>query len=147
MRLNKGLIFLLVFACGVEVFSQSVSTPYSNYGLGEIADFSLPHHEAMAGLGVGSPGSYNINSQNPAWLVYNFLTTFQTGLKGETRNYSGGEGNKTDRSGSLRYLAVSFPFIPSKWSSSVTLLPYSSCLLYTSPSPRDRQKSRMPSSA
>ena len=25
--------------------------------------------------------------------------------------------------------------------------PYSSCLLYTSPSPRDRQKSRMPSSA
>ena len=25
--------------------------------------------------------------------------------------------------------------------------PYSNCLLYTSPSPRDRQKSRMPSSA
>ena len=25
--------------------------------------------------------------------------------------------------------------------------PYGSCLLYTSPSPRDRQKSRMPSSA
>ena len=25
--------------------------------------------------------------------------------------------------------------------------PYDSCLLYTSPSPRDRQKSRMPSSA
>ena len=30
----------------------------------------------------------------------------------------------------------------------VNLLPdYKSCLLYTSPSPRDRQKSRMPSSA
>ena len=27
------------------------------------------------------------------------------------------------------------------------LIPYTSCLLYTSPSPRDRQKSRMPSSA
>ena len=27
------------------------------------------------------------------------------------------------------------------------LAPYSTCLLYTSPSPRDRQKSRMPSSA
>ena len=26
-------------------------------------------------------------------------------------------------------------------------MPYRSCLLYTSPSPRDRQKSRMPSSA
>ena len=28
-----------------------------------------------------------------------------------------------------------------------SLMPYSICLLYTSPSPRDRQKSRMPSSA
>ena len=28
-----------------------------------------------------------------------------------------------------------------------TYLDYSACLLYTSPSPRDRQKSRMPSSA
>ena len=27
------------------------------------------------------------------------------------------------------------------------IMPYISCLLYTSPSPRDRQKSRMPSSA
>ena len=26
-------------------------------------------------------------------------------------------------------------------------IPYKTCLLYTSPSPRDRQKSRMPSSA
>ena len=29
----------------------------------------------------------------------------------------------------------------------VELGPHSTCLLYTSPSPRDRQKSRMPSSA
>ena len=29
----------------------------------------------------------------------------------------------------------------------VPSLPHSSCLLYTSPSPRDRQRSRMPSSA
>ena len=27
------------------------------------------------------------------------------------------------------------------------MMPYLTCLLYTSPSPRDRQKSRMPSSA
>ena len=29
----------------------------------------------------------------------------------------------------------------------VLLVPWKTCLLYTSPSPRDRQKSRMPSSA
>ena len=31
--------------------------------------------------------------------------------------------------------------------STVLLVPFYICLLYTSPSPRDRQKSRMPSSA
>ena len=36
-------------------------------------------------------------------------------------------------------LAANYPF--------ATIDPNSSCLLYTSPSPRDRQKSRMPSSA
>ena len=36
----------------------------------------------------------------------------------------------------------------SAWVSQVTLYGYlKTCLLYTSPSPRDRQKSRMPSSA
>ena len=29
----------------------------------------------------------------------------------------------------------------------IAQMPYEDCLLYTSPSPRDRQKSRMPSSA
>ena len=29
----------------------------------------------------------------------------------------------------------------------LAMIPFSICLLYTSPSPRDRQKSRMPSSA
>ena len=34
---------------------------------------------------------------------------------------------------------------PSGWR--LLVLPFTPCLLYTSPSPRDRQKSRMPSSA
>ena len=33
------------------------------------------------------------------------------------------------------------------WPSRAEVINYSICLLYTSPSPRDRQKSRMPSSA
>ena len=37
--------------------------------------------------------------------------------------------------------------IPTKLGPSTQLFTYDPCLLYTSPSPRDRQKSRMPSSA
>ena len=36
---------------------------------------------------------------------------------------------------------------PSLLDTNIKFLKYSVCLLYTSPSPRDRQKSRMPSSA
>ena len=40
---------------------------------------------------------------------------------------------------------------PNGWKVSITLeeleLPYQTCLLYTSPSPRDKRQSRMPSSA
>ena len=34
-----------------------------------------------------------------------------------------------------------------RWMNALAHLPFVDCLLYTSPSPRDRQKSRMPSSA
>ena len=37
--------------------------------------------------------------------------------------------------------------ISTKWSIEMVFSPIHGCLLYTSPSPRDRQKSRMPSSA
>ena len=37
--------------------------------------------------------------------------------------------------------------IPSPTGFTDTIVRYVACLLYTSPSPRDRQKSRMPSSA
>ena len=43
-----------------------------------------------------------------------------------------------------------FDYFILSWSAKVPRIrfyPYTGCLLYTSPSPRDRQKSRMPSSA
>ncbi len=126
MRSTKGLFFLLLVLGSFSLFSQSITTPYSNYGIGELGDYSLPHNESLGGFGVGGPELYNINSANPAWLPYNFLTGFQIGLKGESRRYIGGEGNTSDKTGSLRYLATVFPLIPQKWTTSLTLLPYSS---------------------
>ena len=45
------------------------------------------------------------------------------------------------------HLIVRFQVGKAKGDTNSHLHRYSSCLLYTSPSPRDRQKSRMPSSA
>ena len=48
--------------------------------------------------------------------------------------------------GLWKYAITQTAEYPAAWDGSI-LVPYSPCLLYTSPSPRDRQKSRMPSSA
>ena len=45
------------------------------------------------------------------------------------------------------FVAITREPDPEMEGSTVTVVPSISCLLYTSPSPRDRQKSRMPSSA
>ena len=48
-----------------------------------------------------------------------------------------------------KYYTIEDNGLSKDWGEEVVFMnpPYSSCLLYTSPSPRDRQKSRMPSSA
>ena len=58
------------------------------------------------------------------------------------------------RYGSLRYVTVRYDALRcvtlTRYGDAlqcVTAVRYGACLLYTSPSPRDRQKSRMPSSA
>ena len=51
-------------------------------------------------------------------------------------------------SATYRNLSNVTPYVPTERNAStITIAPASTCLLYTSPSPRDRQKSRMPSSA
>ena len=48
----------------------------------------------------------------------------------------------------LKYLSKDFPLNPKEEKKNCYLMIFfKDCLLYTSPSPRDRQKSRMPSSA
>ena len=56
----------------------------------------------------------------------------------------GGEGGLATKDG--RPTSVTYGFLKALLDNSKTLKP-EGCLLYTSPSPRDRQKSRMPSSA
>ena len=49
--------------------------------------------------------------------------------------------------GSERYFTEKYDRLRYKFLGSEDIIENHSCLLYTSPSPRDRQKSRMPSSA
>ncbi|MDH5608109.1 MAG: hypothetical protein OEY56_01410 [Cyclobacteriaceae bacterium] len=127
MRLiNRYSLVIILSVCATYVWSQTITTPYSNYGIGEVHDLALPQNEAMGGLGISVPSRYGINSINPAWLTNNSLTSFQVGIKADLRNYKGARSSAENQTASIRYMAMSFPIVHNKWTSSVSLLPYSS---------------------
>ena len=120
-RILTGVACLLVL--GEIATAQSV---YSFEGLGSLNHQGMPNNVAMGEVGIGTPSVWHINTQNPAFLVYNNFSTFQLGVEVDRRSFSGDDisGNATD--GGLRFLGYAFPIMPGKWSSSFGILPYSS---------------------
>lgn len=137
---NYSFIFLcILIATGMamEASGQAVRTPYSSFGIGEPYGNALINNQGMAGIGVSQPQVYFINNQNPALLVYNsFLSSFQAGIIIERRNISDDTLSETSQGGNMNYLVTAFPIKPTKWTTSVGLMPFSSVnykLQYTDP--------------
>lgn len=78
----------------------------------------------MAGVGVSQPQFWFLNNQNPALLVYNNLTVFEAGMLVESRNIRGDTVSERSVGGNLNYLVTAFPIKPTKWTTSVGLMPY-----------------------
>lgn len=122
--------YLFAFICLIlasEAHGQAARTPYSSYGIGEPYGNALVNHQGMAGIGVSQPQFWYINSQNPALLVYNSIqTVFQAGIVMERRNISGDTLSERSQGGNMNYLITAFPIKPTRWTTSVGLMPYSS---------------------
>lgn len=123
MKIIKlGILGLALSFCGVAT-AQSISSPYTNNGVGEFLYQGLPHNFAMGQIGIGTPTPWHINLQNPALLTYNRLSSFQVGLQSDIRKYSTKDDNSKSQSGSLRFLALSFPVINNRWTSAIAVMP------------------------
>lgn len=129
MSIKYKYIFILsclLFALQ-EASGQAARSPYTSFGIGEPYGNALINHQGMAGVGVSQPQFWYINNQNPALLVYNSIqTVFQAGIVGERRNISGDTLSETTQSGNMNYLVTAFPIKPSRWTTSVGLMPYTS---------------------
>ncbi len=121
----KGLI-KAGFACfiflGHIVQSQSI---YSFQGPGILEHQGMPNNVGMGELGIGTPTIWHVNTNNPANLVYNTFSTFQLGIQGDGRTFSGDNVSGSDFDGGLRFMAYAFPIKAGKWSSSFGILPFS----------------------
>lgn len=126
MSVSRSVFFCfsLVLLTGSSVLGQAAKSPYSTFGIGESYGNSLAPNQGMGGLGFSQPQFLHLNNQNPALLVYNTLTVFQAGLIAEQRDLSDGVNSQTLRSGNLNYLAIAFPVLFRKITTSVGLMPY-----------------------
>ncbi len=125
MRGKKWLVAGILAAFVLQVNSQSITSPYSSFGIGELIPVSYAHNEAMGGVGIGMPTVYATNNRNAAWLTYNIFAMFQAGVRADIRTYTGGTNSLTDRTASLNYLSLAFPLIQGRWGTQVSLEPFS----------------------
>lgn len=125
--MNFKRLVLLAFATATSwlVGAQSIQSTYSNAGIGELLFEGMPHNFAMGETGIGIIAPWHINLQNPALMGYNFnsLSSFQTGLSADFRSFENNIDSYTSNTGSLRYLAMSFPVVKNRWTSGFALLP------------------------
>ena len=135
----KVLIALAVFCFTYADISaqNSVVSPYSRIGFGEIHGMDLPHVQAMGGLGSSHWSYNNLNVNNPA--SYSFLRTasLNAGFNLKYNRLSDGDNSTGIWSGGLNQLIIGFPLINSinellsetysdwRFGSAIGILPYS----------------------
>ena len=98
-------------------------------------------------VGLGNPGDrYDQTRHNAGfWFVDDIARAYGGLFRSESRFF--GEACRVVIDGRDVWLLKPSTFMNRSGTAVSTLARFYNCLLYTSPSPRDRQKSRMPSSA
>lgn len=125
MKKIKGLLIFVTLLVSNLVSGQSVVSPYSILGVGDLAFEGFTHNQAIGELGVGYSSLWHINHTNPAWLYRNAFSTFQVALEGESRRFATLQQAESSGTGGLRNLAISLPIIRNRLTTSFGILPYS----------------------
>ncbi len=111
--MNKRILgcFLMCFLA-VQAMAQISATlsPYSQYGVGVLADQSLGFTRAMGGLGVGMRSGNQINMINPAsYAAVDSLTMmFDFGLSAKATNLKENSQRVNAKTGNVDYIVGSF---------------------------------------
>jgi len=118
-----GLLFLMTIASTAQ---NSVNSPYTRYGYGEIANHSFGAGRSMGGIGIGLRSSNQINPMNPASYsnMDSMTFLFDFGASFQFSKFKEGTNKQTDMNGNVDYIAMQFPIFK-RVAFSAGLLPYS----------------------
>ena len=101
------------------------NSPYSRYGVGDMAPRGFSRTAGMAGAGVSSPSPFQVNELNPALLPYTSFVTFELGVASQYKKIETTSRSQKDGNVSLRHLGLAIPF-NRNWTTLIGLKPFSS---------------------
>lgn len=119
---------ILLSSLAFPVMAQVGSTlsPYSQFGLGKLADQSLGFNRGMSGVGIGLRGGQMVNIQNPAsYAAVDSLTMlFDMGVSGQITNFKEGGKKVNAQTADFDYIVGQFRVMP-RMGVSVGIIPFS----------------------
>jgi len=124
-KINIGILVFLIGCSSTGLFGQnSSSSPYSMFGVGDIANNGFGRTLGMGGVSTPLISNNNLNPSNPASYIgimpYSFI--FELGLSGNNYTLKTPEGSFSKFDGNIKYIAVGFP-LTKWWKAGVGLRP------------------------
>lgn len=125
-RQTLGLLLFALLACTGAWAQNNTNSPYTRYGLGQLADYGSANSRAMGGVAFALRDKFHINSANPAsYSAVDSLTfIFDGGVTLQKDNVSNGTLKMNANNSSFDYITMQFR--AARWAGiSLGLLPYS----------------------
>lgn len=134
---NKLIIFFLIGFLNFAIGQQNDNSPYSRFGIGDLADDHFNQTRSMGGLGASYIDVYSINIVNPASLAFLNATAFDVGLFVKATQLKDDHNKSNIWTGNLDHLSLAFPLTNPinalydgvtrkyKWAMNITLKPHS----------------------
>lgn len=118
-------IFALTFAAAATFAQSGTNSPYSQYGLGILADQSQGFSRGMNGAGLGLRMGNAVNTLNPASYssIDSLTMIFDMGISAHRTNFKEGQVKVNAQNSNFDYIVGSFRLFP-KFGVAFGLLPY-----------------------
>ena len=109
-----SILAALLVTIGAAAQRSSTLSPYSQFGMGQLAEQSLGAGRGMAGLGYGMRSGRQINMMNPASYasVDSLTMLFDVGLSGRISNMKENDRKVNAHTGNFDYAVASFRLRP-----------------------------------
>lgn len=109
--MNRFLVSFLIASSAMTTFAQGgTNSPYSQFGLGEIAQQGGSQNRGMDGLGIAFHNGNQVNTANPASYAYvdSLTMLFDMGLSTSLTHFEENGVKKNARTGNFEYAVGSF---------------------------------------